>query len=305
MVDLDLNLAAASFNLGAVEAFELLTYPLSNKNFLVRLASGDRYIFRVLRGQTQAGLQEEFLIRDAVAGRGVPTSSFLIGNSQERFSVLGQHTITATPVIVGEHPTAVTLRMCQEMGEMLGKFHQATGDITLKNKGWLSREAALRSLQEMEINFELKAPLSVLRQIVDDAAALLLTDLSRGVIHGDYQYQNLLFQGEKIVAVLDFEESENNFLLVDIARSIANLRNWSDFTFAEIKAAFLAGYTTVRPLTSVEVQTYTLAHNYACAACTIWMFQRGYFSTGYNYFNQLTSYPVATDHTRDVIHKQI
>lgn len=290
MTDFDLlTKAAQTFNLDKIKESELLIYPLSNQNFVVTFYSGEQYIFRILKGQTLGGLQEEFLVRDTVDNQGLPTSSFLLNKEAKRFSIVDEVVVTVSPLIAGTHPTTVTLAMCHEMGRRLGQFHTATQSLTLKNKGWMSFEVAKKSLEHLKTHFADTTSISTIEQVLGQSPKLFELPLPRGVIHGDYQYQNLLFQGEKIVAVLDFEESENNLLIIDIARSVANLRNWTDFSFESLQESFFAGYESYRVITAAERQAYEMAHNYACAACAIWMFNRDYLNTGYNYLRQILS----------------
>ena len=292
MTDFDLlTKAAQTFNLDNIKHSELLTYPLSNQNFVVTFYSGEKYIFRILKGQTLGGLQEEFLVRDTVDNQGLPTSSFLLNKEGKRFSIVDEHVVTVSPLIAGTHPTTVTLAMCHEMGRRLGQFHTATQILTLKKKGWMSFEVAQKSLHHLK-TYAKRADttsISIIEKVLGESPQLFEQVLPRGVIHGDYQYENLLFQGEQIVAVLDFEESENNLLIVDIARSVANLRNWTDFSFESLQETFFAGYQTSRLITAAERQAYEMAHNYSCAACAIWMFNRDYLNTGYNYLGQIQS----------------
>ena len=290
MNDFDfLTKTAQTFNLGKIKQFELLNYLTANKNFVVSCCSGEQYIFRILKNQTIEGLQEELLVRDTLESQGLPTSSFLINKQGKRFSIVHDHVVTVSPRIAGTHPTAVTFAMCHEMGRMLGKLHNATQTVTLKNRAWLNFEIAQKSLHDLKNHFAEQTSMSILEKVLWESSKLFELALPQGVIHGDYHHQNLLFQGEQIVAVLDFEESENNLLILDIAISVANLNNLSDFSLELLKEHFFAGYETYRFITPAEKQAYDMAHNYVCAVCAIWIFNRGYLDIGYNYLAQIQS----------------
>ncbi len=44
--------------------------------------------------------------------------------------------------------------------------------------------------------------------------------LPKGVVHADYNSNNILFQGDKLVAVLDFDDANYNYLIYDVARML-------------------------------------------------------------------------------------
>ena len=50
--------------------------------------------------------------------------------------------------------------------------------------------------------------------------------LPGGVIHGDFHENNVLVESEaipRVIAVMDFEEAEENLLLVDVARTLLSV----------------------------------------------------------------------------------
>lgn len=91
-----------------------------------------------------------------------------------------------------------------------------------------------------------------LRRLVADAPA---EQLPRQLGHHDFRAGNLLYAGADVVAILDFEESRIDHRIVELARAAVLLgtlfRGWGPIP-ADVRADFLAGYQSVRPLTPVE-----------------------------------------------------
>jgi homoserine kinase type II len=78
-----------------------------------------------------------------------------------------------------------------------------------------------------------------------------LAALPRGVIHGDLFRDNVLWQGDRIVALLDWESASDGMLVYDLA---VTLLAWCcgdsfDFTLAR---ALVAGYRELRELSPLE-----------------------------------------------------
>ncbi len=79
-------------------------------------------------------------------------------------------------------------------------------------------------------------------------------DLPKGIIHGDCFPDNTIFQGNLLVAIIDFEEACVDHLLMDIGMAI------NGFCFVDnqmdpiLMNAFLREYNKIRPLTQEEKQ---------------------------------------------------
>ncbi|WP_344084388.1 phosphotransferase [Luedemannella helvata] len=92
-----------------------------------------------------------------------------------------------------------------------------------------------------------------LRGLVDAAPP---DRLRRQLVHFDFRAANVLFAGNEVAAILDFEEAQHEYRLVELARAAILLgtryHDWGPVP-AEVRAEFLAGYQAVCPLTPVEV----------------------------------------------------
>jgi len=76
--------------------------------------------------------------------------------------------------------------------------------------------------------------------------------LPKGLIHGDLFADNLLFRGEKLVGLLDFEAACYGKFLFDLATAINALCYSEGHFVVERFDALLAGYQSRRPLSLVE-----------------------------------------------------
>jgi homoserine kinase type II len=76
--------------------------------------------------------------------------------------------------------------------------------------------------------------------------------LPKGLIHGDLFADNLLFRGDKIVGLLDFEAACHGKFLFDLATAINALCYSDGHYVSERFDALLAGYQSRRPLSLVE-----------------------------------------------------
>ncbi|MGH7894488.1 MAG: homoserine kinase [Candidatus Binatia bacterium] len=95
----------------------------------------------------------------------------------------------------------------------------------------------------------------IVRALDDEVEYLrnyLETKLPRGIIHGDLFPDNLLFKGEKLVAMLDFEAAARGRFVFDLATAVNALCFVHDHYDLKRFEALMAGYESLRPLSLAE-----------------------------------------------------
>ena len=76
--------------------------------------------------------------------------------------------------------------------------------------------------------------------------------LPKGIIHGDLRIENLLFRGDKLVAILDFESACRGKFIFDLATAVNVLCAGGEGYDLQRFESLIAGYESVRPLSLAE-----------------------------------------------------
>lgn len=79
------------------------------------------------------------------------------------------------------------------------------------------------------------------------------SDIAAGWAHLDFWFDNLLFQEERVAAILDFDRARYSYPLMDIGRAVLNGCWQNGRLRPEAAAAFAEGYRAVRPLSRGEL----------------------------------------------------
>jgi Ser/Thr protein kinase RdoA (MazF antagonist) len=125
-------------------------------------------------------------------------------------------------------------------GLALGEFHRAADGVGVEfefaesggNGG--EREWALAVLQRASGLFpdDVMIALSNFEDLLRSARIVASDERTHGVIHGDYHPGNVLFRGEEVVGVLDYEYCRRDSQLFDVAYATMT------FSFESMDAAF-------------------------------------------------------------------
>lgn len=99
--------------------------------------------------------------------------------------------------------------------------------------------------------------------------------LPMGLLHGDLFLDNTLFDGDKMVAILDFEEGCYDTLLLDVGMTIIGCCYTPEHRL-NLKAVqrFLDTYNARRPLTDSEWQHLDCFVHYAALSIAFWRFRQ-------------------------------
>jgi homoserine kinase type II len=103
---------------------------------------------------------------------------------------------------------------------------------------------------------------------VASAAAALRARATHGIIHGDLFRDNVLWEGGRLEAILDFEQASGGSLVYDLAVCL-NDWCWTDGPRLDLAGALLAGYQRVRVLTPGDRDALPIEVRAAAARFTI------------------------------------
>ena len=96
--------------------------------------------------------------------------------------------------------------------------------------------------------------------------------LPRGLIHGDVFYDNVLFDGKKFKALIDFEEACQYYKVFDLGMAVVGLcTEGSKIILPKIRS-LVKGYHTIRMLEGAEKKVLQLFVEYAAIATSSWRF---------------------------------
>lgn len=276
--DAQLAELARAFGLGEVTAHRAIAAGTINSNYAIETASG-RFFVRVNEGKSEHDVAWEARLVAALAEREVVTPPPLRSIDGRPYAPLAGAIPKWVSVFAwrdGRHLAAgeVTGKLAETFGAAFAQLHVA--GLALP-EAW--RRGSIYDLAHLAGRFDriaregdpaLAHAIAILREELAEAAhqGQVRRRATHGMIHGDLFRDNVLWAGDSISAILDFEQASGGSLAYDIAVCI-NDWCWTDQPRLEIARALLAGYQRVRPLTAEDRAALPVEIRAAAARFTI------------------------------------
>jgi homoserine kinase type II len=270
----DIERALAHYDLGAVRRVHAATHGIVNETAFVDTSSGRLVVRRNQRrlGRASLGLRHRLL--GHLRARGFPAPRLIAARSGENAVDIDGRLYEVFTFIDGDDFNPERPAHLSGAGAILARYHRAVADFADPPAAQPPRyvPSALHSLTERllerDVMGELTEPLFWYdRRAADLGAALsdaTYAALPHLLIHGDVHRDNLLFRGDAVAALLDFDQISYDARLVDLADALVGLApgeppaGWSPWGVydgpldPERAALLLGGYDETGRLSAAE-----------------------------------------------------
>jgi homoserine kinase type II len=145
----------------------------------------------------------------------------------------------------------VTPARIRQLGRALARVHACSPAIARLPEGRFEIRDLLRRLDQIErADARFAADTRLIRERIAQHASAL-SELPRGLIHGDLFRDNVLWRGAELVALLDFESASSGCFIYDVM-VCAHAWCYGDAYDLGLVGALFEGYEEVRRLESAE-----------------------------------------------------
>jgi homoserine kinase type II len=262
-----IKVVAAEFDLGPIEEISRPPTGAMNETYLVR-AGGRRVVVRRHRRLERARVEREHDIMAYAMRRGIPVPAALCTPSGDRLLQYDGKWHSVFAFAPGVQVNSVDADHAYSMGVMLARTHEALADFPV--------EPVVRQQPAIAHSLLLvrRIQVAIRPDTAEDRAAIAYLDSkvaairdgvvppppieSQQMVHGDYQHTNLFFDGDRIVAVIDWDKAESRVPTAEIVRTM----DLSLHLDPKLCAAFIDGYRQVRRLDPAALDSAAVSYDF-------------------------------------------
>ena len=260
------------YNLGKVVALSGIAEGSVNTNYLIETAKG-RVLVRIDEVKTEGEVKRELDLLVFLRKHSFPCPHPLQDRTGRYWREFEGKCVSLYRYYDGRAVKVSKLRASQ-----LETIGRALGDLHVIGKGYkkgIDNRFSFERIADLYLGVRGRLPhyfrkiSRTLEDEVDYLTRYLEGKLPKGVIHGDLFADNLLFRGEKLTAVLDFEAACRGKFIFDIATAV-NALCFTDGNYSLDRfRALLSGYESVRTLSLAEWDAFPNELRYSSLRFTV------------------------------------
>lgn len=206
-----------------------LVVPTSKGKFLAKTYKRDPYVLDALRFQHRLSAH--------IDEHGLPVARILPARNGRRIVEVDNWAMEMQRFVEGE-PMKVSSETLAVSSDALGKFHEVCRDFPRPPRDarmWRFSEVPRSTFAKLYQRAHSESPEPEQVDAACNDVALFLHDATEaldveardrfetGLIHGDWHGGNLIFQGERLAAIVDLEFAGDGCFLEDLAYAVSNL----------------------------------------------------------------------------------
>lgn len=241
------------FDLGDVQAFKSAG-GYANQNLVIETCKGS-FLAKSLLEHGPDELNSEALYLERIAQTGYPCPRYLTGRDGGYLFQSEDQSVALMRYVDGEISDQISVAQTEQLGAVLARLHLIDGESLPARNTWWADGFLKNSLAYAKTRFDTE----VLRQLENEHAALEhfeAEELPGSIVHGDPWPGNVLFEGDRLVALIDWEETTLGVAIFDLAY-LAIHGCLSGRTFDQNQYdALISSYQSVRALSSLEGQLF-------------------------------------------------
>ncbi|MEJ2795562.1 phosphotransferase [Iodobacter sp. LRB] len=160
--------------------------------------------------------------------------------------------------------------MLRQLGVAVAKLHNIPVPNFLTNSIFYEQKKFMDALDaDIDQDYERWA-----KGRLRDLDVESISGLPVSVIHSDLFYDNMLFNGEQFVSMIDFELTCIYHSVFDIAMAIVGTCSMDGRLLPEKAAHLISGYNSIRVLEESETKVFKIYTEYAAILTSLWRYWR-------------------------------
>ena len=244
-----------------------------NSNFKLTTTEGE-FLLKICDEKDPAELKMQVSLLQHLSEHAYPTVYPILTKDQKPLTHETFGSVMLYPFLQGGQPQSSPNTLAQ-LGEALAKLHHIPPISGLPHFA-MGISQMLPFFEEVQSTQFVNHPfVKSLKSQLESMKPQLNAQLPKGLLHGDLFLDNTLFDGEQMVAILDFEEGCYDCLLIDVGMTLIGCC-YTPQQELNLKAAhrFLVAYNAVRPMTENEWEHLDCFVHYAALSIAFWRFRQ-------------------------------
>ncbi len=259
---------ARRFGIGNITDFSVMDGGHENTSYCVETSSG-RYVLTHFDQKSLKHVTNLANLLLYLIDQGIRTSRVVVPPKEPIVLLHDEKPVMLKRYVDGDVTADLTGDVLSQLGEEMARLHEIPAPSHLPKSFPYGRsyfpEVINSNLGHTYIDW-LSEKNSYLQKSIPQ-------HLPMALIHGDVFFDNMIVQGEQLVAIIDFEEACHYYRSFDLGMVIVGACRGRQGISFEKAGRFIRGYQKKTTLQSIERETLKAFAVYAAVATSFWRFR--------------------------------
>jgi homoserine kinase type II len=259
---------ARRFGVDDITTFSVMDGGSENTNYCIETNSG-KYVLTLCDQKSLKHATNLASLLVHLTDHGIRTSRVVVPPKESVVILHDEKPVMLKHHIDGDIAANLTGDLLVQLGEEMARLHEISAPSYLPKSFPYGRsyfpEVIDSNLDHTYINW-LSEKNSYLQKRIPQ-------NLPMTLIHGDVFFDNLIVQGDQLMAIIDFEEACHYYRSFDLGMAIVGTCRDSQGICFEKARRFIRGYQNNMTLQSVERESLQAFAVYAAVATSFWRFR--------------------------------
>jgi len=256
------------FGIGDITDISVIHGGSENTSYCVETRLG-RYVLTICDQQSLSEVTNLANLLIYLSDQGFRTSRVVVPPKEPIVILHNEKPVILKHYIDGDHAADLAGNLLVQLAEEVARLHEISAPSYLPKSFPYGRshfhEVTNSNLGHAYIDW-LSEKSSYLQQRIPQ-------HLPMALIHGDVFFDNMIVQGDQLMAIIDFEQASHYYRNFDLGMVIVGTcRDCKGISF-EKAGQFIRGYQKEITLQSIEIETLKTFAVYAAVATSFWHFR--------------------------------
>ena len=209
------------YDIGRYISHKHVPWALQNTVYFIRTTKG-RFVLKIFEDSDPDFINFQIRIMKLMEREGIPVPGIIKSESGFPLLIYNKHRIMIQEHVEGKSPKRLSNPLIRDIAKNHAMMNKALGKVRLEGKYVWRRDYQfmgpgpdVSKYKDFDMALENK-------KIKRDLRCVNRHNLRRSVIHGDFHGTNLLVKGDRLKAIIDWGDLNEDFIVQDVSNFIAH-----------------------------------------------------------------------------------
>jgi len=209
-----------NYEIGKYKSSQHIRYALANTVYVLKTTKG-KYILKIFEHGDSRFIKNQIKVIDQLFKSKIPVAKILKMENGSELLLFNKKKISIQKYLDGDAPKSLNDYLIKNIAKNMALMHKSLSNIKIIGKFSWRTDHEFKPLKD-KYNIESFDLVGEEKKLLEELNDIDKRKLRKGIVHGDFHGINLIIKKNKVVAIIDWDDMHNDFIIYDIAVFLAH-----------------------------------------------------------------------------------